>query len=328
VFNEPFVSYGQNHEDVVLWRALKSVRKGRYVEVGANDPVRHSISRAFYDAGWSGLLVEPEPDFASRLREARPRDVVVEAAATLSEGPVTLHRYPETGLSTLDDSVHRTHDEQGWDGEDWVVEGRRLDTILEDNDYLGHAVHFAVIDVEGAEAEVLDSVDLTRWRPWILVVESTKPLSDLSTHESWEPKLLAAGYDFCLFDGVSRFYVAAEKAAELARPLSYPACALDAYLDHETKLREEALQLALDETLMWRHAALGAWATGVSVKTLALRHSTQVAELNRQLRRAKRQAIRARKAAARARNHERERREENSRTVASKPLRRLLGLGK
>ena len=33
-----FVSYAQNGEDVVLWRALSHVENGFYVDVGAADP--------------------------------------------------------------------------------------------------------------------------------------------------------------------------------------------------------------------------------------------------------------------------------------------------
>ena len=34
-----FISYAQNNEDVLLWRALGHVRDGFYIDVGANDPV-------------------------------------------------------------------------------------------------------------------------------------------------------------------------------------------------------------------------------------------------------------------------------------------------
>ena len=34
----PFISYAQNYEDVILWRALRDVEHGFYVDVGAADP--------------------------------------------------------------------------------------------------------------------------------------------------------------------------------------------------------------------------------------------------------------------------------------------------
>jgi hypothetical protein len=55
----PFISYGQNSEDVVLWRALRDIGTGFYVDVGAGDPKEDSVTHAFYERGWSGINIEP-----------------------------------------------------------------------------------------------------------------------------------------------------------------------------------------------------------------------------------------------------------------------------
>ena len=44
-----FISYAQNFEDVILWRALNHVENGFYVDVGAMDPTEHSVTKAFYN---------------------------------------------------------------------------------------------------------------------------------------------------------------------------------------------------------------------------------------------------------------------------------------
>ena len=63
-------SYAQNFEDVILWRALKDVDRGFYVDIGAQDPITDSVSLCFYEAGWRGVHVEPSPHFAARIRAA------------------------------------------------------------------------------------------------------------------------------------------------------------------------------------------------------------------------------------------------------------------
>jgi FkbM family methyltransferase len=274
----PFVSYAQNREDVVLTRALRDVQNGRYVDVGANDPIHESVSYAFYERGWSGITVEPVPEFAHRLREVRPRDVVIQAAITNDDSEtVTLHQIASTGLSTLVDDVGDGHRGAGWEIEDVEVEARRLDQVLEHAGWGGLEIHFMVIDTEGAERSVLETLDLTRWRPWILVVEATRPLTTEPSHDGWEHIILGGGYEFCLFDGLSRFYVAAEKAEELRSALIAPANPLDEYTLHSTRVAErerdeaiaemrrhdEGLQAAL---LRWRAAALRAWATSAEMR--------------------------------------------------------------
>ena len=58
------ISYAQNFEDVLLWRALKQVRNGFYIDIGAQHPEHDSVSKLFYDHGWRGVHVEPTPRIA------------------------------------------------------------------------------------------------------------------------------------------------------------------------------------------------------------------------------------------------------------------------
>jgi FkbM family methyltransferase len=286
----PFLSYAQNREDVVLFRALGHIPAGRYVEVGANHPTHDSATRAFYERGWSGITVEPVPHFADLHRQERPRDTLVQAAVTDQEiGEVTLHVIPDTGLSTIVDSVSDQHAAAGIASEELTVPAIRLDALLAEQGLSeDDAIHFLLVDVEGAEQEVLRSIDLRRWRPWVLVIEATKPNSTDSTHGEWEEGVLSAGYEYCVFDGLSRFYVASEHAAELKATLSYPACVLDNYLtyNHDQALQSaEQARLAAErlviETTHWRTLALTQW--GAIVGEVGLAASEERANLVHEL---------------------------------------------
>ena len=67
---------------------MKHITSGFYVDIGAGDPFVDSVSLAFYERGWRGIHVEPLPDCAAKLRQARPDDGVIEAA--ISKEPGTL----------------------------------------------------------------------------------------------------------------------------------------------------------------------------------------------------------------------------------------------
>jgi FkbM family methyltransferase len=255
VASDPFVSYAQNGEDVVLFRALGGVEGGRYVDVGANDPVDLSVTYAFYLRGWSGITIDPVHECAVRQREVRPRDVMVEAAISGDpNGSVTLHQIAGTGLSTLVDDVGAEHGGAGWVVEDVVVPARRLDDVLTEAGWDGLDIHFMVVDVEGSERVVLETLDLARWRPWVVVVEATRPLTSVATFASWESLLVDADYRFCLFDGLSRFYVAGEKWADLHGSLEAPANVLDGFVpvrvmeleQRNGRLEREVADLAVD----------------------------------------------------------------------------------
>jgi FkbM family methyltransferase len=238
-----FVSHAQNGEDVVLARALGQLETGMYVEVGANDPEHESVSRAFYDRGWSGIAIEPEPNFAQSFRERRPRDTVVEAVVSDSgEREAVLHSFPGTGLSTIDNSISASHVAVGRQHAELRVKNLSLTEVLDLHTTPTTDIHFLLIDTEGAEASVIRSMDFERYRPWILVIESTAPTTTRQVHHEWEPMVLEAGYEFCLFDGLSRFYVAKEKSAEFKDLLSYPVCIFDNYVTARQLKQERAVE--------------------------------------------------------------------------------------
>lgn len=212
-----FVSFAQNFEDVLLWRALGEVKRGFYVDVGAQHPSIDSVSRAFSDRGWRGIHVEPSPQYAALLRAERPGDVVLEAAVGSARGQVTFHHVPNTGLSTLDGAAMDGAQSLGFAVEDLVIDMILLDDVLNGVD---GPVHWLKIDVEGYEAQALRG-----WtgpcRPWVLVVESTLPGERVETDREWEPDVLAKGYRHVWFDGLNRFYVHQDHA-ELAERLALP----------------------------------------------------------------------------------------------------------
>jgi FkbM family methyltransferase len=303
VSDEVLVSYAQNGEDIVLWRALGHVRDGIYVDVGGWDPDVDSVTRLFYERGWRGVDVEPIPEFADRFRERRPSNDVVQAVIT--EDPaerVVLHRFGTTGLSTVDDSVAERHEQAGLEHEDIAVPARRLDDVLAGSSLVGDTIHFLKIDVEGAEENVIRSVDLSRWRPWVLVVEATEPNSTTMSHGSWEPILLEAGYTFTLFDGLSRFYVSAEHP-ELTGALSYPACALDEFqrvreveLSRTAAAQQQELLAAHDQASQWQEEAVHARSDADQVRAQLERDRERLARV-----RSQRTALRAERKQLRAR---------------------------
>lgn len=210
-----FISYAQNFEDVILWRALKKVENGFYIDLGAQDPVVDSVSLAFYQKGWRGVHVEPVPIFAQRLRAARPDEEVIEAAVGMSLENIAFYSVGDTGLSSGNSEVVAQHRAAGFPIKPITVPCIHLSAIL--SRFAERDVHWLKIDVEGMEKDVIDSWMPSDVRPWIVVVESTRPNSPDEVFAEWEPNLCALGYDFKYFDGLNRYYLStAHKELEWA----------------------------------------------------------------------------------------------------------------
>jgi len=222
-----FVSYAQNFEDVMLWRALKHVENGFYIDIGAQHPVVDSVSLAFYEHGWRGVHVEPTLQYSSLLRAARPDESVFQLAIGNQSQQLTFFEFEDTGLSTADAEVARKHQERGFKCRETLVPILSLDALLQQVG--ARDIHWLKVDVEGLEKEVLESWQSSSNLPWVVVVESTRPLSQEKSHQEWEALLLVKGYSYVYFDGLNRFYVSPEHS-ELTEAFDAPPNVFDGFV--------------------------------------------------------------------------------------------------
>jgi len=192
------VSYNGDLIDLILLHVLKDIEEGTYVDVGANDPWDTSATKIFYDRGWSGINIEPLKECHDLLETDRPRDLNLCAGAGNCETDLVL--YGDSQLATMDRTLASGKTQT-------IVKVMPLTKILDEHLSKGKEVHFCKIDVEGFEKQVLEGLDLNRYRPWIFVIESTAPCSTKPTFDKWEHILTDNGYVLALDDVYNRYYI-------------------------------------------------------------------------------------------------------------------------
>lgn len=198
------VSYAQNYEDVILARVFRDRSDGFYVDVGAMDPVADSITKHFYDRGWHGINVEPNPHFYAKLANERPRDVNLPYCVSDEEGILTFHVFEDQGVSTLQPHVAEHFAGMQFPYRTINAPVRTLASVM------AHApleIDFLKIDVEGWELPVIRSNDWSRYRPIVVLIEALDPTTLAPCWEGWDPELTRHGYVFVYFDGLNRFYL-------------------------------------------------------------------------------------------------------------------------
>ena len=194
-----FYSYSQYQEDLILYILLYDIENGFYIDVGAFDPIKVSVTKAFYLRGWTGINIEPQPDKKDLFDKDRPKDINLQLAIGEKKGNIEFYindqcsTYIKQYSRNAKTIINVSMDTMSNICKKYVPKGRNVD--------------FCKIDVEGGEKNVLLGYDFINYRPKVFCIESTVPLSYIPTYESWENILIQNNYMFVYKRSVNRFYV-------------------------------------------------------------------------------------------------------------------------
>ena len=142
-------------------------QSGFFVEVGANRPQQESQTWHLEQLGWTGVLIEPQPDLADDLWRVRSAKVFAVACSSPGNAGRRMGLHLAGALSSLD----RDRMAPGVEPERVIeVPVRTLDDILIEARAPAR-FELLSIDVEGHELEVLSGFDFARWRPRLILLE-------------------------------------------------------------------------------------------------------------------------------------------------------------
>lgn len=197
--------HSQHGEDRWLSTYFKGRQSGYFVEVGAYDGVIFSNTLHFEQLGWTGILVEPDPDNAASCRKFRPQSVTYQCAMVEPEavGEITFYKITDGEVystTSLSDSHRARLTSQGMSWREITVAARTLDSVLEEAN--PPKVDFISIDVEGGELAVLRGFTIQRWKPHMVIVETNAKVRDRAIRDFF----VANGYAYRHSIDINDFY--------------------------------------------------------------------------------------------------------------------------
>jgi FkbM family methyltransferase len=158
-------AYAQFGEDVAVMQYFNPGFKGIFVEVGAYLPDALSQTYLLEQNGWTGILVEPQPDRCKVLREKRSAKVYQFACGSPEQAGSELMLRVDGALSKIIEKKSRSQSYSKL----IPVKLKTLDSLLEDSG-ISH-VHFLSIDTEGFDFNVLRGFTIGKYHPELIIIE-------------------------------------------------------------------------------------------------------------------------------------------------------------
>lgn len=173
--------YSQFGEQAAIGHAFKDhIGTGVFLDIGAYNPKVFSNTRALYELGWSGVMIEPSPGpMLTLIAEYGndPRITLVQAAISVEGGAMP-------ALHVTDDAVSTT-DEANYD--QWKGTAKFLGRVLVPGITWGEiamrfgGADFCNIDAEGISVDVFHAMLAAGIFPTVVCVEYDNRLPELMT---------------------------------------------------------------------------------------------------------------------------------------------------
>ena len=184
--------YGQNLQDKYVYENFLQKPKGVFLDIGASDGERFSNTLFFEETlGYTGLCIEPRKaafDALVKRRNCHCENVAVDSKVQNKATFLELKGYG-SGLSGLMSRYDPRHIQRiSWEKTHPKNKGCQIievKTVLLESlldKYNMHDIDLCSLDVEGAELEILKSIDWKKTRIKVLIVENNYGESDLRTY--------------------------------------------------------------------------------------------------------------------------------------------------
>lgn len=186
------ISYSQTGEDLIIDLVIdaKKWTEFTYLDIGANHPVLFNNTYKFYEKGFRGVCVEPDPHLHALLSKKRKRDTClnVGVAGKPSEAvDFYIMDQPELNTFSGEEAAELVKNANGTLK---LVKMVRipLKTVEEiiDEHFHGKAPVFINLDVEGFDEEILKTFPFARYRPALFCIETVHYTADATSEKRQE----------------------------------------------------------------------------------------------------------------------------------------------
>lgn len=172
--------YSQNDEESFIVDALKDIKNGRFLDIGAHDGITFSNTRKLFDMGWTGVYVEPAAEVIPKLKEniggTNSSCTVIEKAIGNANGKLKFFSSNGDMVGTLSDK----HRELWYNYVNYTETEVDVITLETLRSQVGSEFDFINLDVEGMNFDIFQQFDWTVWKPKCVCIEYEQSLDNIT----------------------------------------------------------------------------------------------------------------------------------------------------
>ena len=163
-------SYSISNVDLIIDRIFSKIKKGIYVDIGCNHPIKYNNTYLLYKKGWNGINVDSDEKSISEFKRFRRDDHNVNSLISGSRKKLSYYFYHDrSALNTVDSKLVRQRKTKP--KKIIKMKTSTLNEILEQSPYKNKKINLLSIDIENHEYEVLKNFNFKKYKIDMIVTE-------------------------------------------------------------------------------------------------------------------------------------------------------------
>tara|TARA_Y100000591_G_scaffold330361_1_gene361185 strand:+ start:350 stop:1102 length:753 start_codon:yes stop_codon:yes gene_type:complete len=201
-------TFAQQGEDLILERIIQNLlgwdlnEKRFYVDIGAYHPILNSVTYNLYKREWRGIVFDPYKKSKTLFEKYRPEDIFINAVVGEKDNTEVDFFFSKKRDFSMESTKYPKKNKN--------YEVQKLKQVNITNELERNSItNFEVIniDAEGAEYEILKTIDFNKYRPSVVIVEIKCENINEALNSNITKLLFNEGYELHAVAVLSYFFV-------------------------------------------------------------------------------------------------------------------------
>ena len=166
-------SYSISNVDLIIDRLFSKIKKGVYIDVGCNHPIKYNNTYLLHKKGWSGINIDLDKTSINEFNIMRKNDYNVQelVGSTDGEEKEIYYYHERSAINTVSEELAEKR--QTKPREIIKKKTKSLNQIIKDSPFENKKIDFMSIDIENHEYEVLKNFNFLKYKIDVIVTEYT-----------------------------------------------------------------------------------------------------------------------------------------------------------
>ena len=163
-------SYSISSVDLVVDRIFSKVKKGIYIDLGCNHPIKHNNTYLLHKRGWKGINIDSDSKSIEEFNKLRKNDYNINKLVSSKKSKIKYYFYHDrSALNTVD--YHLVKKRKAKPNKIIYRETNTLNSIIEKSPYKKSKINLLSVDIENHEYEALKNFNFDKYLIDCVIIE-------------------------------------------------------------------------------------------------------------------------------------------------------------